>query len=128
MKILTRLLRIAQAEVDQYYPDVIVGTSRGGAVAMNLETGSTPLVLLCPVCKKMGKTKTVKAGTVILHSRTDNVIPFTSSDELVRISGLPASALVEVGNDHHLADPESLRMLLEACERAARSKTNQSPA
>jgi hypothetical protein len=29
---------------------------------------------------------------------------------------LPASALVEVGDDHRLADPEPLRKMLEACE------------
>ena len=38
------------------------------------------------------------------------------SEELVRNSGLPASALIEVGDDHRLADPEPLRKMLEACE------------
>ena len=33
-------VRIVQAEVDRHPPDVIVGSSRGGAVAMNLEAGS----------------------------------------------------------------------------------------
>ena len=28
-------VRIAQAEFDQHHPDVVVGSSRGGAVAMN---------------------------------------------------------------------------------------------
>ena len=41
-------VRTAQAEYDRHRPDVIVGSSRGGAVAMNLDAGSTPLVLLCP--------------------------------------------------------------------------------
>ena len=36
----------------------------------------------------------------------------------VRASGLPASALVEVGRDHRLADPEPLRQMLEACGEA----------
>jgi hypothetical protein len=40
-------VRIAQAEYDNHRPDLIVGSSRGGAVAMNLQSGSTPLVLLC---------------------------------------------------------------------------------
>ena len=39
-------------------------------------------------------------------------------DELVRTSGLPATALVEVGNDHRLAEPEPLKAMLAACERA----------
>ena len=58
--------------------------------------------------KKYGTAKTVKPGTLILHSRADDVIPFADSEELVRNSGLPATALIEVGNDHRLADPESL--------------------
>jgi hypothetical protein len=43
------------------------------------------------------------------------VIPFTDSEELVRNSGLPASALIEVGTDHRLADPEPLGAMLRAC-------------
>lgn len=44
------------------------------------------------------------------------VIPMTNSRELVRASGLPESALVVVGTDHRLADPEPLQAMLEACE------------
>lgn len=109
-------VRIAQAEVDQRHPDVIVGSSRGAAVAMNLEAGSIPLVLLCPAWKRWGTARTVKPGTVILHSRADEVIPFAASEQLARDSGLPASALVEVGSDHRLADPEPLEAMLKACE------------
>jgi hypothetical protein len=56
---------------------------------------------------------------MILHSRADNVIPFGDSEELVRQSGLPASALIEVGVDHRLAEPEPLRKIVEACEGRA---------
>lgn len=64
----------------------------------------------------MGQRRTVKAGTVILHSRADDVIPFADTEELVRNSGLPSSALIEVGNDHRLADPDPLQRMLQACE------------
>ena len=111
-------LRIAQAEYDRHQPDVIVGSSRGGAVAMNLDSGETPLVLLCPAWKKHGTARIVKKNTTILHSRADDVVPFSDSEELLRNSGLPASALVEVGSDHRLADPEPLAAMLQACERA----------
>jgi hypothetical protein len=33
-----------------------------------------------------------------------------------RNSGLPASALVEVGSNHRLAEPEPLAAMLRACE------------
>ena len=44
------------------------------------------------------------------------MIPFEESLELVRTSGLPDSALVEVGSDHRLAEPEPLRALARAVE------------
>ena len=109
-------VRIAQTEVDKHRPEVIVGSSRGGAVAMNIASGSARLVLLCPAWRRHGSARTVKAGTIVLHSRADDVVPFGDSEELVRNSGLPASTLIEVGNDHRLADPEPLEAMLAACE------------
>lgn len=111
-----RALATAQAAFDEHRPDVVVGSSRGGAVAMNLRNDTAPLVLLCPAWKKWGAAKTVKPGTAILHSRGDDVIPFEASLELVRASGLPEEALVEVGSDHRLADPEPLAALARAVE------------
>jgi hypothetical protein len=112
-------VRIAQAECDKHQPDVVVGSSRGGAVAMNLDSGKARLVLLCPAWKRWGTARTVKAGTMILHSRADDVVPFADSEELVRNGGLPASALIEVGHDHRLADPEPLAAMIQACEGRA---------
>lgn len=109
---------IAQIELDKHQPDVVIGSSRGGAVAMNINSGKARLVLLCPAWKKYGSARTVKPGTVILHSRADDVVPFADSEELVRNSGLPASALIEIGRDHRLADPEPLETMLRASERS----------
>lgn len=114
-------VRTAQAEYDQHSPDAIVGSSRGGAVAMNIASGETPLVLLCPAWKNWGTATTLKPDSVILHSREDDVIPFSDSEELIKNSGLPSETLIEVGNDHRLADPEPLRAMLEACERLTRA-------
>jgi len=109
-----KAVRIAQSEFDQHRPDVIVGSSRGGAVAMNIDAQETPLVLLCPAWKKWGTATTVKPNTTILHSREDDVVPFEDSEELVENSGLPPEALIEVGNDHRLADPEPLQTMFKA--------------
>ncbi len=46
---------------------------------MNLSSGDTPLVLLCPAWKRWGTAKTTKRRTVILHSKNDEVIPFADS-------------------------------------------------
>ncbi|HBN74716.1 MAG TPA: alpha/beta hydrolase [Planctomycetaceae bacterium] len=106
-------IRTAQAKYDQHHPDVIVGSSRGGAVAMNIESKGMPLVLLCPAWKNWGTVTTLKPQTIILHSRADEVIPFEDSEEL---AGRSNAKLIEVGNDHRLADPEPLKMMLKACE------------
>ena len=54
---------------------------------MNINSGEAKLVLLCPAWKKWGTARTVKPGTVILHSRADDVVPFADSEELVKNSG-----------------------------------------
>jgi hypothetical protein len=104
-------VRIAQVEFDKHQPQVVVGSSRGGAVAMNIKSGEAKLVLLCPAWKKFGTAKTVKPDTVILHSRADDVTPFADSEELAKNSG---AVLIEVGNDHRLADQEPLEAMLRA--------------
>ena len=111
-------VRIAQVEFDQHHPDVVVGSSRGGAVAMNIDSGNIPLVLLCPAWKKWGTATTVKPNTTILHSRADDVVPFADTKELLANSGLPTEAFIEVGNDHRLADPEPLQAMLDACRQS----------
>ena len=83
---------------------------------MNILNDSARLVLVCPAWKKWGSAKTVKPGTLILHSRADDVVPFQDSVELIANSRLPETALIEVGRDHRLADPEPLEALLRAVE------------
>ena len=103
----------------QHQPDVIAGSSRGGAIALNINSQNTPLVLLCPAWKNWGTVKTLKAYSLILHSRNDDVISFADSEELVGSSGLPSETLIEIGNDHRLADDESLSVMLWACNLLA---------
>ncbi len=108
----TEAVRIAQAEFDKHQPQVVVGSSRGGAVAMNINSGDARLVLLCPAWKKWDSVKKVKPSTVILHCRADDVVPFGDSEQLARQSG---ATLIELGSDHRLADPEPLAAMLRAC-------------
>src|SRR5262245_17326624 len=96
-------VRIAQAEYDRHRPQAVVGSSQGGAVAMNINGGNARLVLLCPAWRKHGTARTVKPGTVILHARADDVVPFGYSEEC--IVSLP---LVTVHSQHQ-ADDRSQR-------------------
>jgi len=113
-------VRIAQASFDQHKPDVVIGRCRGGAVAMSIISRDTPLLLLCPAWKQWATTTTVKPNTLILHSQKDQVVPYGDSVELIANSGLRESgtlrigALIAVGNDHFLSDPQSLRAMREA--------------
>jgi hypothetical protein len=106
---------IAQELFNRHKPNVVVGSSRGGAVAMAIDSGAVKLVLLCPAWKKFGTARTVKMRSVILHSRADDIVPFADSEELVRNSGLPGKSLIEVGSDHRLASPDALQAMLRAC-------------
>ena len=72
-------------------------------------------------------TRTYQARFTIADDVPGVELGMTSTVHLSAGSGgpafvLPASALVEVGSDHLLADPEPLRMMLEACERTAAAR------
>ena len=113
-------VRIAESEFLEHRPDVIMGSSRGGAVAINMKPFDVPRVLLCPAWKNWGNVSRVGNKTIILHSRQDDVIPFADSEELIANSGLAPECLIEVGTDHRLADPEPLETMLAACENFRR--------
>lgn len=108
-------LESARKAFEECCPDVVVGSSRGGACAMNIDTGETPLVLVCPAWKHWGEARTVKANTIVLHSPNDEVVPYQDSVELVAGSHLGESALVPVGMEHRMGCESSLRALAEAC-------------
>ena len=107
-------VRIAQAEVDRHHPDVVVGSSRGGAVAMNVETGAAMLVLLCPAWKKWGSRNDHQAwhSDHSFRSRRRRSTRIVASWWPAAVS--PETSLVIMGNDHRLAEPGLLVALLAA--------------
>jgi hypothetical protein len=54
---------------------------------MNINGSTARLVLFAPARKKWGTAKTLKPGTVILHSRADAVAPLAFSEVLARPRG-----------------------------------------
>lgn len=115
-------LEIAQQEFDRHHPDVVVGSSRGGAIAMNLRSAVAPLVLLCPAWKRWGKASRTKGRSWVLHSRADDVVPYHQSERLIQASGLDETHLIETGTDHRLADEASLAALDAACQRSQQAE------
>ena len=67
-------VRVAQGAYAGSHPDAIVGYSRGGAVALNIDSGETPLVLLAPAWTFLGAATTAKPRTLILHSERDVLV------------------------------------------------------
>ncbi len=111
-------VRIAQGAFDEARPEVVVGSSRGGAVALHMDLGTVPMVLIAPASERWAPTAKVPSGTIILHSEHDDVVPIAGSRELLRRSGLPEDHLIIVGEDHRMVDKRAFDALLEAIERA----------
>ena len=102
----------ARSAIDEFAPDVVVGSSRGGAVAMAAHT-KTPMVLIAPAWKKYAPWSTIPGNAIILHSSLDEVVAFADSKELVRSFG---ARLFDVGDSHFMADDDALWALLEVIE------------
>ena len=113
-------VRIAQEAFDRGKPEVVVGSSRGGAVAMNMDTGDVPLILIAPAWKSWAAPAQAKCPSAILHSAYDDVVPIDDSRELLRRSGLPEDHLVIVGRDHRMVDDEAFAALVETIERVGK--------
>ena len=94
-------VRIAQSKVDEVKPDYIVGSSRGGAVAMSINPHDAKLVLIAPAWKKYNVSPNLPANAVILHSADDDIVPLKDS------FGLPAQLYV-CGDDHRMNDEGAL--------------------
>jgi len=111
-------VQIAEAAFAASRPQLIIGSSRGGAVALNMASGATPLILIAPAWRKWGTVNRAKPETRILHSENDDVIPISESRLLLQASGLPQSSLIVVGLDHNMIDDEAFQALLSAIDRS----------
>ena len=92
-------------------PDVIVGSSRGGAVAMEIASPTSGLILIAPAWKRFGITPSVPASTMILHCANDQVVSYDDSMILKNNCG---ATLVTCGADHRMSDTEALEGLEDA--------------
>jgi len=100
----------ARHTISVYNPDVIIGSSRGAAVAMATNT-RLPTVLIAPAWRTWCPWATPRGDTIILHSWGDTVVPYADSEMLSRESG---SMLIECGINHRMNDEEALRLMLNA--------------
>lgn len=109
-------LKSAQDAYSDYKPDVIVGSSRGAAIAMSMESGDVPIILLSPAWKLFGGVNKVKRNCIVIHSKNDEVVPYEKSVELCKNSGC---FLLTAGADHRLNDRQGKLALAWALKKAS---------
>ena len=107
-------LTIAQAYVSKYGPEIIVGSSRGGALAMSLVNTGARLVLVAPAWSRYGSVSSTPQSSIIIHSEHDDLISYEDSVALSKTGG---AQLVSAGEDHRMNDSSALSAILDAVER-----------
>lgn len=123
-RIYSKWVEEAQAAYDSFQPDLVLGASRGGSVAMTMKVAdNVPIVLLAPAYKWFGwiggRTATTHPNVVVIHSRHDENIPFTDSVELCR--KCPQAKLIEAGSDHSMNTPDATLAWMKAVRDLIRS-------
>jgi len=102
-------VQIAQEEIDLESPDLVVGSSRGGAVAMSLDLKGARLILIAPAWKGFDVPNQTPPGTKILHCTSDDIVHYEDSEQ---IQGEPA--LIPCGDNHRMSDNDALEALGDA--------------
>lgn len=100
-------IRVQAEAITRFRPDVLVGSSFGGAVAAALlQRGSWhgPTVLLAPALEPFGVEPSLPAGApvVIVHGIADDIVPIEASRRLARACDPAWVTLVEVDDGHRL--------------------------
>lgn len=103
----------AQNIFDKICPDLVIGSSRGGAVAMNIDSKKVPLILLAPAWPFFGNSNSTKKNSTIIHSKKDALIPVAYS---VKLSKKSDCKLIIAGIDHRLNCEEGKKALISSIE------------
>lgn len=114
----SNLQKTAHQAAEGFEPDIVVGTSQGGAAAMEMigNFPKTQLILLAPAWRVYDVKPKVRSDTIIFHGVKDHIIPFQDSVELSENSNC---RLVQTGEGHALKQAQHL-MVKECFEIAKR--------
>lgn len=113
-RVFARSVAVQEAALARHRPEVVVGSSFGGAVTLELLRRGAwrgPTVLLCPAWKLVAEragqapppglaARAGAAPVLVVHGTRDEVVPLDHSQELV--AGSDAQLLV-VEDDHRLS-------------------------
>jgi predicted alpha/beta hydrolase family esterase len=114
-------LEIAQNIFDEKLPDIVVGSSRGGAIAMAMKINNTSTILIAPAWTHRKKLKIPANITYesskslcILHCINDKIVNYKDSKEL---SDIFSAQLINCGESHRMNDADALRHLTDVVTR-----------
>ena len=107
-------LQTAQEAHDTFKPDVIIGSSRGAAVAMCLKS-DRPLILIAPAWRHFGHVnKVTNPHSIVVHSPKDDVVPY--EDSVALCGNSPGLKLFAVGDDHRMIDKRAWDVISSTLE------------
>jgi hypothetical protein len=114
-------LPAARQALREVQPEVVVGSSFGGAVAVALLREGlirVPVVLIAPAARRLGVPNAFPEGAraVILHGELDDLVPLEDSVALARTGGPGVELQVVAGGDHRLNEILGSGALAEAIE------------
>jgi pimeloyl-ACP methyl ester carboxylesterase len=101
------LNNIADEASEKFEPDIIIGVSQGGPVAMRLahKFPKARLFLLAPAWKLFSVAPEVRPDTIVIHGSKDKIIPFSHSAELCHLNNC---RLITTDDGHDLIKGQSI--------------------
>jgi len=103
-------IRIAQEWLDRFEPDVIVGSSRGGAITAHLNT-AVRKIMIAPAYRAFAlEPCAINEEDTILHCADDDIVPYRFSVDLEQST---ECRLIECGENHRMSDNNALETLKE---------------
>ena len=114
-------LQVAIDAVEEHQPDLIIGSSFGGGITMGLLQGGYykgDAILLAPAGVKYGLSPLLptESKIVIIHDRTDEIVPFEDSLKIIKENMMNGGAnveLVETPGGHKLHNITKNGLLME---------------
>lgn len=100
-------------EIGDFDPDIVVGTSQGGAIAMALAAKyhGAKFVLGAPAWKIFNvNPANLPADTIIVHGVKDGRVPFKDSIELAAMTG---ATLIKTAANHFLDNKDLLKAVMK---------------
>lgn len=99
---------VAEQAFQTTRPQIVVGYSRGAAVALSIADQSVPRLLIAPALHWIDRPLSHLEAIIVLHSETDDGLPLELIRNDMQRLGIPFSALSIVGEDHSMFDPAAL--------------------